>query len=738
MPNNNNNQHSTTPDPYAHLDPATARLLRQDDEEIRQLEEKLGLQQSDSSNKNSSKKRLHREYATLECYGDDFGEFLDELDQIIIPHKSSSPSNNNSNNNNNNNIDDNNTNPEDPIILYRPTQGQDIYGNSTNNHNNNHNNTQTYQPPHLRNPSHNNENTRILRQTLNRAFNRLSPNNLRSVANEIQALYHNNNNNHSTRAVHEQLWLLLQQTCAPSHAMVPHLIPSFMATVAILSQPSSSNHNHNYILAEYILEHAVLQLVSLLHDNNNHNSTTTPQNYTPHNLTLILAYLYNFRVIHSILIHDLIRTWITMFPKEEDPIQQQQQQQQHTLHIELLLLLLQHAGHTLRQQDPTALKDIVLLVQQQQHNQNNDNNNHPRVQYMIQAMNDLKNNRKDTHNVISQPIMQQLKQHLHTSNNNNNNNYTTTFQPKKISLQDILQVSTNGRWWMVGASWQNNHNQSPKSQNPLKNDNDNDDSKLMKLARSNKNLNSDLKRSIFCVLMTALDCDEALEKLVRAGMLAHRQERETVRVLLECCAQEDSFNMYYVHLAKRLCEYQSQCRFSFQLAFWDLYKQLNSSTMALRKVGNLAKLLCQLVLQDCLKMNVVLKPLDEYLENLLLMNNGDGDGENQSLLLFVVMFFSGILESFEDPAACAALFAPQRSRNAASHSRRRVKDEGNHHPDDNDSSKNDDDPSEEVWATQVHLFLSNVMRKSPKNVKGSKFRLNWKAARKACDPDNFF
>jgi hypothetical protein len=61
--------------------------LRRDDEEIERLERKLGLTthknaQGDHSCR-TNRIKLHKEYAKLEGYGDDFGQFLDSLDGMI-------------------------------------------------------------------------------------------------------------------------------------------------------------------------------------------------------------------------------------------------------------------------------------------------------------------------------------------------------------------------------------------------------------------------------------------------------------------------------------------------------------------------------------------------------------------------------------------------------------------------------------------------------------------------------
>ena len=50
------------------------------------------------------------------------------------------------------------------------------------------------------------------------------------------------------------------------------------------------------------------------------------------------------------------------------------------------------------------------------------------------------------------------------------------------------------------------------------------------------------------------------------------QDREIMRVLVECCLQEKVFNKYYTALASRLCKYDKNYKFTLQvflsLHFW--------------------------------------------------------------------------------------------------------------------------------------------------------------------------
>ena len=43
------------------------------------------------------------------------------------------------------------------------------------------------------------------------------------------------------------------------------------------------------------------------------------------------------------------------------------------------------------------------------------------------------------------------------------------------------------------------------------------------------------------------------------------QDREIMRVLLDCCLQEKVFNKYYTVLASKLCEHEKNHKFTLQV-----------------------------------------------------------------------------------------------------------------------------------------------------------------------------
>jgi len=73
-----------------------------------------------------------------------------------------------------------------------------------------------------------------------------------------------------------------------------------------------------------------------------------------------------------------------------------------------------------------------------------------------------------------------------------------TNEPLRVSLNDLLQSDTRGKWWLVGAGWQGNPLLEVK---PVEKQEDS----LMEMARE-QGMNTDVRRSIFVILMTSEVC----------------------------------------------------------------------------------------------------------------------------------------------------------------------------------------------------------------------------------------
>jgi nucleolar MIF4G domain-containing protein 1 len=729
-------------DPYAHLDPNLAAALRNEDAEIAELEQKLGL-----GNK-KDKKKLHKEFAKLEGYGDDFGDFLDDLDTMAVRVTGSGDGDYG---------DDSDAYPSDfdeddesepdesepdedivamkgppmqdeedsvvdimeeesdtesdgeqgadavdkdlgdasevddeegeegekseepdhnPRVTYKPSQGQDIYGKSLDD-DQPEATAAKYVPPHLRNREDSEdrqEKLRMLKRLLNNALNRLSEDTLMSVAQTVAKIYHD----YPTSDVNENLWKNVVDAAVDRPIVMVTMIPVYTGCLAGVHLQTGDNVQ----LGGYLVEHIVSRLwkVRKLEAEGGSEDDISKE---ASNLMLCICYLYNFGSVHSSLMFDMVRSFIESFSE---------------LDIELLLLILSHSGYFLRSDDPSALKDIVLSVQDRQLNKNCPTSS--RVEYMLSAMTDLKNNKRRKQDMAYSERTTKIRKYLGKIKSDTVGSSDSSCL--RIRLQDVLDVDTKGRWWKVGAFWvghQFNKGAGEEEESGLikakSKGQGEEEEELLKLAAKYR-MNTDSRRAIFCIIMGSADCDDAFEKLVRAGMLKNRGERDCVRVLMECCGNENNFNPFYSHLASRICEYQPQCKFTFQLAFWDVFKQWD--TVAQRKAANLAKLLYNLVaVHHSLKLGI-LKTLD--ITEL-----------DDTALIFLITFFSTMFESMADPSQVFELFERGIPK---------LKPDGT-------------GGDEEGLRQSLSAFFLQTLKSSPKNKKKSKFRLNMKAAIKACE-----
>lgn len=770
--------------PYS---PNVAAAIERDDAEIADLERKL------TNGKKKDKSKLYKEYK-LEGYGDDFGDFLDGLDDMmsrvknqdsseeykerltrrvynddeeapqddgesseeLVPLKapayedmdeddsvleelereekeesrdsteeeeiiedSAAHSNFPSDDDSAMNDDGGSEDEEESIVeepdhdvsdTYRPSEGEDIYGNRVDSADGSGNKPSKYVPPHLRNKTGGDKDTSVdaekyqaIRRGLNNALNRLSDDTLVSVAQQLAQLY----SQYPTQMVHELLWKNAKDASVLVPILMKGMIPAYIACII----GAHIQSNDTVQIGEYILEAVVSELWLELdkfrgrgNDDGTHEELSLPSEIVSKhicNRMLILCYLYNFNIVHCSFMYDVIRHLIKNFSEVD---------------IECLLLLLSHCGRSLRSADPLALKEIVLLVQKKNAEVRSKENS-SRAEFMVTAITDLKNNKRGKQDTAHGERTTKLKKilgQIKSAAAKLNTAKTSVEATLRISLKDILNAEIEGRWWKVGASWVGNQYRFEEGSNTneesVANSTDKNktaqskqDEALLKLATKLR-MNTDRKRSIFCIIMGSEDCEDAFEKLCRGSMLQNKSERDTCRVLLECCLNEKIYNKFYGHLAARMCEFQPQCKFSLQLAFWDIFKQFDS--MDVRKAANLAKFLFEVsITHQLLRVMTVLKAVDI-----------SEDDMEEPALIFMTIFLSSILDHFNDTSPIKAIFTARHSEHAEDETRQE---------------------QEEGARASLLVFFMEVLKASPKNVSGSQFKKNFKAAVKALDTDGF-
>ncbi|KAG6332528.1 hypothetical protein ID866_6565 [Astraeus odoratus] len=284
------------------------------------------------------------------------------------------------------------------------------------------------------------------------------------------------------------------------------------------------------------------------------------------NLVVLLSELYNFQVIACVLMYDLIRDLLSKNLSE--------------IRVELLLKILRSSGQQLRQDDPSALKDIVTIAQFSIEKQGSNINS--RTRFMMETLTNLKSNKvKKTAAAQHQgsDAVERLKKFL-VGLGKKRHGKCMAHEPLRVSLEDLRTAETKGKWWLVGAAWAGDplvDHQQDASRRETHGVENSTSSVLLKLARK-QGMNTDIRRSIFVVLMSSEDYLDAYERLSQLN-LTEVQQREIVRVSLHCCGNEKAYNPYYTLLCQHLCQISHSYKITLQYWLWDFLRDLGETNV---------------------------------------------------------------------------------------------------------------------------------------------------------------
>lgn len=376
------------------------------------------------------------------------------------------------------------------------------------------------------------------------------------------------------------------------------------------------------------------------------------------NALLLLVYLYNLRVLHHTLIVDLMTLLAGSFQSTPSSSTSSQAIAKlkdsgngqsgplvgvaiGELEVELLVCLVDHCGAQLRADDPIGLKTAITTLTRRSAVQSDAENaaESTRLRFMLEALTDLRNNKSRRIQSANADIVKGLRHWLGTVKNSLGGGRAGIDLCLRVSLTDLLDAEKTGRWWKAGASWAGKKqggiitsagdDSEGEEREPVKKQSGNpEEEKLLVLAQKMR-FNTATRRNIFVVIMSSRDVDDAFERLQRLE-LKGKQDREVVRVISECCAQEKSYNAFYSELAAMLCGYNRQYKTSIQFIFWDNFK-LFEDEVAGRRTVNLARLLAHLVGGFHLPL-AVLKPID--MTDL-----------NANMMLFLATFFMALFSA---------------------------------------------------------------------------------------------
>ncbi|XP_062849496.1 nucleolar MIF4G domain-containing protein 1 [Trichomycterus rosablanca] len=428
--------------------------------------------------------------------------------------------------------------------------------------------TSKYLPPQLREAADSKRRAELerLKRNLKGLINRLSEANMASISGQVEELYMSC----SRKDMNEALTELLMAACVTPALMPDRLLMEHMLLVSVL------HHTVGLEVGAHFLETVVRRLDELQRPGESEDKQCA-------NLASMLAHLYNFQVVHCLLLSDVLRRLLATFTAQD---------------VELVLLLLRNVGFSLRKDDPLGLRELIGEAQRKANDAGSRFSDQTRVRFMLETMLALKNNdMRKIPGYDPEPVerLRKLQRSLIQ------NRAGGTDVKLRVSLENLLEAQTVGRWWIVGSSWSGVPMISADKPTAPPVSGEQFSAKVLELARKQR-MNTDVRRNIFCVIMTSEDYLDAFEKLLRLG-LKGQQERDIVHVLLDCCLQEKTFNGFYTVLAEKFCVHDRRFQMTFQFSLWDKFKDL--ATLSSSSFSNLVQMVTQLLHKNALSLSIL-------------------------------------------------------------------------------------------------------------------------------------
>ena len=407
-----------------------------------------------------------------------------------------------------------------------------------------------------------------VKRQLKGLFNRLAETNLPSIVSSIEKLYLSNSRYNMQQAINSLvIESLAGQVLSPELLIMEHcvLIAALHANVG------------TEVGAQF------LELVIRKFDASYRTSDIQTTNEKElDNLILITAHLYNFGLVAASLVKDILHMLANRFEEKD---------------IELILIVLRTVGFALRKDDPASLKQIIVTLQTKA---GQASEQPARIRFMLEVLLAIRNNNMTKIPNYDTSHAEHLKKLLRSLTKKGE-----ALCKLNISYEELLAADKRGRWWVVGSAWSGQGPTAASSlveeESPSIGGEPQYSEALLEMARKQR-MNTEIRRNIFCILMTAEDFIEAFERLMRLG-LKGQQEREIVHVIIDCCLQEKTFNPYYAHLLQKLCHFHRRLQIASQFALWDHFKNLETQSQL--QISHLSKLVVHLTIEDSLSLSVL-------------------------------------------------------------------------------------------------------------------------------------
>ncbi|KAK7087012.1 Nucleolar MIF4G domain-containing protein 1 [Halocaridina rubra] len=432
-----------------------------------------------------------------------------------------------------------------------------------------------------------------LKKTMKGLLNRLAESNLAGISSQIEGMYLR----HSHNDVNECLSQLYMESIVAPSLTPERLVQEHALLVAVLSA-NVGNQVGAHLLTEFVLK--------LCDEMETKSSNEDVGCKKQDNILLLIANLFNFRVMNAKLVYDILQRLADKFTEKE---------------VDLILLILRTVGFPLRKEDPMALKTFITQIQAQAANhQSKSSANYTRICFMLEVIHSIKNNnpaKVPNYDPTHVQYLKKLTKGLFHKGK--------ALTPLNVTLTDILNSKSLGRWWIVGSAWsgglKENEVASEKTKVAKKKASCMEEqfSERFKKRAAKLHLTRPPRINIMYIITEGSeDYLDAFDKLLQLKLPAN-QEQEIFNVILLCCQKSKVYNEFFSHLSIRICKFDKRYKRILQFSVWDKFKELENCKP--RDTDNLAQFLVHLIKEDALSITV-LKTLsfidvDEALVNFI-------------------------------------------------------------------------------------------------------------------------
>lgn len=394
-------------------------------------------------------------------------------------------------------------------------------------------------------------------------FNKLSETNINNIIASLLDLF----NTKSRQVCMNTIIRRILIDCNTNEKLLDQFLMNYIGTVYAIWKFKGVDFGANFI------QKLVEKIISFL-DTDSTGDDSIAKNGS--NLVTLLAYCFNFGIITNKLIYNLLDLFADVSNETS---------------VELILKIISVSGVLLRGENPKDLNNVInkLLVNLEENNDEDDS----RLQFLIDTLKDLRLNKidknltsKTNHSNMKKSITKSLKIDSKTLGSNSS-------QAIQVSLDDILNIDTKGKWWLIGGSYRGNMSTDTNGDNfgedeniELENDIEFSDIELNddfidelpdynQLAEQNK-MSSQLSKAVFVGISSAqdpLDCIMRLDKL----NIKKKNYQELLRVLIHVSKLDAQYNPFYEMVIIRLNKNMPGFNKTIKFHFWDSIKNFESN-----------------------------------------------------------------------------------------------------------------------------------------------------------------